>query len=100
MPASALPGATDLQGVATLDDLRGFLHVGDDVWGAIIHQAGDPGPHIQVVAALPPQVVVQSSVSAVSDAPQRRQSDSGASHSCGAAVADCKEDGPYLARAT
>ena len=44
--------------------LRGFLHVGDDVWGAIIHQAGDPGPHIRVVAALPPQVVVQSSVSA------------------------------------
>ena len=64
MPASALPGATDLQGVATLDDLRGFLHVGDDVWGAIIHQAGDPGAHIRVVAALPPQVVVQSSVSA------------------------------------
>ena len=64
MSASALPGATDLQGVATLDDLRGFLHVGDDVWGAIIHQTGDPGSHIRVVASLLPQVVVQSSVSA------------------------------------
>ena len=65
MSASALPSATGLQALRTVDDLRGFLHVGDDLWAAIVHQVGDPGPHVRLIAALPAQVVVQSSMSAV-----------------------------------
>ena len=64
MSAGALPALTDLQGLATVDDLRGFLHVDDNLWNSILYQVGDPGPHIRVVAALPPQVLVQSCVSA------------------------------------
>ena len=64
MSASALPALSDLQGLATIDDLRGFLHVDNNLWNAILHQIGDPGPHIRVIAALPPQVLVQSCVSA------------------------------------
>lgn len=40
------------------------IHVGDDLWTAIVHQIGDPAPHVQVVAALPAQVIAQSSISA------------------------------------
>ena len=64
MSASALPALSDLQGLATVDDLRGFLYVDDNLWNSILHQIGNPGPHIRVVAALPPQVLVQSCVSA------------------------------------
>ena len=64
MAASALPSLTDFNAVATVDDLRQFLRVDDNLWTAIIHQIGDPGPHIRVLAALPAQVIVQSSVSA------------------------------------
>ena len=46
-----------------LGDSYGFLHVGD-LWTAIVHQIGDPGPHVQVAAALPAPVIVQSCVSA------------------------------------
>ena len=58
------PLVVGLQGISTADDLRAFLHIGDDLRGAIVHQIGDPGPHLRVLAALPPQVIVQSSVSA------------------------------------
>ena len=38
-----------------------------DLWTAIVHQIGDPGPHVQVAAALPAPVIVQSSVSATAN---------------------------------
>ena len=88
MSASALPSVP--AGDQYRDDLRAFLHIGDDLWGAIVHQIGDPGPHLRVLAALPPQVIVQSSVSATLPAGDNLTA-GGASHSCGAAMADIQK---------
>ena len=64
MSASALPSSSDLQGVVSIDDVLQTLHVADPVWQAFLHQVGDPGPHIRILAALPKGVVVQGCVQA------------------------------------
>ena len=64
MSASVLPLASELAGVQTIPDLLVLLHVTDPVWGSFIHQAGDPGNHIRLVAALPKPVIVQAAVQA------------------------------------
>ena len=64
MSASALPSFSDLQGVATVADVLQTLHLAEPLWQAFIHQVGDPGPHIRILAALPRTVVIQGCVQA------------------------------------
>ena len=60
--AGALPSSTDLTGVATVDDLLRVLAMSDHIWQAFINQAGDPGPHLRILAALPRTVAIQGCV--------------------------------------
>ena len=62
MSASALPLATELIGVSTVDDILQLLHVPDPLWQAFVSQVGDPGVHIRILSALPPGVLVQGCV--------------------------------------
>ena len=64
MSASALLSAPDLQSVSTIDDVLQALHLADPLWQAFVHQVGDPGPHIRILAALPRTVVIQGCVQA------------------------------------
>ena len=61
MSASALPSATELHGVTTVDVLQ-VLHLSDPVWQAFTAQVGDPGLHVRILAALPRAVVIQGCV--------------------------------------
>ena len=62
MSASALPSATELHGVTTVDDVLQVLHLSDPVWQAFTAQVGDPGLHVRILAALPRAVVIQGCV--------------------------------------
>ena len=92
---SALPSSTDLQRLSTIDDLRAFLHVGDDLWGAILHQIGDPGPSwtsFSRSCSTPP--TSHRSILSFGHTSCGGQPDGGASHSCGAVVADIQKNDP------
>eukprot|EP00435_Cladocopium_sp_Y103_P057135 s307_g19.t1 len=62
MSSGVLPSQHDLQGIASISDLLGLLHVPDPLWASFISQVGDPGPHIRLLAALPRAALVQGAV--------------------------------------
>ena len=62
MSASALPSATELDGLQSVDDLLQLLVVPDPIWQVFVGQVGDPGRDVRVLAALPRTVVIQGCV--------------------------------------
>ena len=67
MSASSLPGFDELQHVRGVTDLLGVLRLGDNVWQAFVHAAGDPGDNLRVLAALPPGALRQACLTAILD---------------------------------